>query len=51
VLVVAGQAAKDTFGMIATFGGIGLLVNGLVIYIGALVLRERKENQQYSREP
>ena len=51
MLVIAGQATKDTIGMIATFGGIGLLVNGLVVYIGAVVLRERKENQQQSREP
>ena len=50
MLIIAGQATKDTIGMIATFGGIGLLVNGLFVYIGALVLRERKENQQESRQ-
>jgi hypothetical protein len=50
VLVLAGQATKDTIGMIATFGGIGVLVNGLVIYIGAQVMRERRENQEHSKE-
>lgn len=51
MLVFAGQATKDTIGLIVTFGGIGVLVNALVIYIAAVVLRERRENQEYIEEP
>jgi len=33
-------------GLIVTFGGIGLLVNGLIVYIVALVLGERAQNRR-----
>jgi hypothetical protein len=47
-VVFASSTATDfTIGLIAIFGGIGLVVNGLIIYIVALVLGERRENQEY----
>ena len=47
-MVLASSTATDfTIGLIAIFGGIGLVVNGLIIYIVALVLGERRENQEY----
>lgn len=36
-----------TFGLIVTFGGIGLFVNGIIVYIAAQVLAERQQNQDY----
>jgi hypothetical protein len=34
------------FGLIVTFGGIGILVNGLIVYIVAIALGERAENRR-----
>lgn len=42
----ADLALDNTLALIATFGGIGLLVNGLIVYIVAQVLAERAENQR-----
>jgi len=33
-------------GLIVTFGGIGLVVNALIVYIVALALGERAENRR-----
>jgi len=35
-----------TIALLLTFGGIGLIVNVLVIYIVAQVFAERKQNQE-----
>jgi hypothetical protein len=43
--MIALSAFKSTFGLIVTFGGIGLVVNALVVYIVALVLGERSQNR------
>jgi phage shock protein PspC (stress-responsive transcriptional regulator) len=43
------QALGQTLALIATFGGIGVLVTLLVLYIVAQVLAEHKQNQE--REP
>jgi hypothetical protein len=34
------------FGLIVTFGGIGLVVTALLVYIIAIVLGERAENRR-----
>jgi hypothetical protein len=44
--VLALTAFKSTFGLLVTFGGIGLVVNGLIVYIVALGLGERAENRR-----
>ena len=47
-MVLASSTATDfTIGLIAIFGGIGLVVNALIVYIVAQVLGERRENQEY----
>jgi hypothetical protein len=45
-VLAASQAFSDTFGLLATFLGIGLLVNGIIVYIVVLVLGERRENRE-----
>jgi len=47
-VVLASSTATDyTIGLIAIFGGIGLVVNALIVYIVAQVLGERRQNQEY----
>jgi heme/copper-type cytochrome/quinol oxidase subunit 2 len=50
VLLAASQAFAKTFGLIATFGGIGLIVNGLIIYIAIQIRGERQQNEEYRAE-
>jgi hypothetical protein len=47
VIFASSTATSFTIGLIAIFGGIGLVVNALIVYIVALVLGERRENQEY----
>jgi hypothetical protein len=49
MLLPADAALGQTLALIATFGGIGVLVNLLILYVIAQVLGERKENQEYRR--
>jgi hypothetical protein len=47
-VIIAGSTATDfSIGLIAIFGGIGLVVNALIVYIVAQVLGERRENEEY----
>ena len=46
MLVTADAATGQTLALLATFIGIGILVNVLVVYIIAQVLGERKQNQE-----
>jgi hypothetical protein len=47
VVFASSTATGFTIGLIAIFGGIGLVVNALIVYIAALILGERRENQEY----
>jgi hypothetical protein len=47
VILASSTATSFTIGLIAIFGGIGLVVNALIVYIVAQVLGERRENQEY----
>jgi hypothetical protein len=49
MLLLSDAALGQTLALIATFGGIGVLVNLLILYVVAQVLGERKENQEYRR--
>jgi hypothetical protein len=53
VLVATSEAFVKTFGLIVTFGGIGLIVNILLIFIAIQIRGERRQNQAYreSRRP
>ena len=47
MVLASSTATGFTIGLIAVFGGIGLVVNALIVYIVAQVLGERRENQEY----
>jgi len=49
-LLAFSKAFNETFGLIATFGGIGVVANGLIIYIVILVRGEREQNEHYRSE-
>ena len=42
-------AAGNTLALLATFIGIGVIVNVLILYIVALVIAEHKQNQERER--
>ena len=44
--MLALTAFESTFGLLVTFLGIGLVVNGVVVYILAQVMGERSENRR-----
>jgi hypothetical protein len=46
VLAASAAFAKDV-GLIATFGGIGVVVGAIVAYIAVQVRGERRQNQEY----
>jgi hypothetical protein len=53
-MILASSAAfSKTFGLIVTFGGIGVIVNVILVYIAIQVRGERRQNQEYleSRRP
>ena len=45
-MIIAMSTWQVDFGLIVTFGGIGLLVNALIVYVVALALGERAENRR-----
>jgi phage shock protein PspC (stress-responsive transcriptional regulator) len=47
VLLGADQAFGQTLALLATFLGIGVIVNVLIVYIVAQVMAERKQNQEH----
>ena len=53
-MLLAGSAAfSKTFGLIVTFGGIGVIVNILLVYIAIQIRGERRQNEELlnSRTP
>ena len=46
-MIAASQAFSKTFGLIVTFGGIGVIVNGIVVYIVIQVRGERQQNEEF----
>jgi hypothetical protein len=53
MVIAASEAFAKTFGLIVTFGGIGVVVNVIVVYIAIQIRGERRQNQEYleSRQP
>jgi hypothetical protein len=47
VLPLASAAVSKDVGLIATFGGIGVVVNVIVVFIAIQVRGERRQNQEY----
>jgi hypothetical protein len=46
MLMLASEALGQTLALLATFLGIGVIVNLLIVYIVAQVLAEHKQNQE-----
>jgi len=46
ILAVSEAVSKD-IGLIATFGGIGVIVNVIIIFIAIQIRGERRQNQEY----
>ena len=53
MVLAFSEATKKTFGLVVTFGGIGVLVNLLIVYIAVLIRGERRQNREHlaSRRP
>jgi hypothetical protein len=47
MLLLASQATTKDVGLIATFGGIGLLVNIILIFIAIQIRGEHRANKEY----
>ncbi len=45
-VIAANESVAKDVGLIATFGGIGLLVNAIIVFILAQVRGERQQNQE-----
>jgi hypothetical protein len=50
VLAISRALSMD-IGLIATFGGIGVVVNVMVVYIAVQIRGERQQNKQYREQP
>ena len=44
-MVLADYATDVTLGLIAVFGGIGVVVGGLIAYVAAQAMGERADNR------
>ncbi len=46
-MLAVSKAFSTTVGLIATFGGIGVVVNVIVVFIAVQIRGERRQNQEY----
>ncbi len=46
LLLASSQALGQTLALLATFLGVGVIANVLIVYIVGQVLAERKQNQE-----
>jgi hypothetical protein len=44
------RALSTDIGLIATFGGIGVIVNGIIVYIAIQIRGERQQNKEYREQ-
>ncbi len=49
-MLATSRALIETFGLIATFGGIGVVVNVIIVYIAIQVRGENQQNEAYRAE-
>ena len=49
-MLAVSRAFVSTFGLIVTFGGIGVIVNVIVVYIAIQVRGEHLQNEEYREE-
>jgi hypothetical protein len=50
-LLATSYAFTKTFGLIVVFGGIGLIVNVILVFIAIQIRGERHQNQAQLSEP
>jgi hypothetical protein len=49
-MLAVSKALNATFGLLATFGGIGVVANILIVYIVIQVRGEHQKNEEYRAE-
>ena len=49
-MLAVSRAFVSTFGLIVTFGGIGVVVNVLLVYVAVQVRGEHQKNEEYRME-
>jgi hypothetical protein len=47
MILAVSQAVSKDIGLIATFGGIGVIVNVVIVFIAIQIRGERRQNQEY----
>jgi hypothetical protein len=47
MILAASEAVSKDIGLIATFGGIGVIVNVIIVFIAIQIRGERRQNQEY----
>jgi hypothetical protein len=47
MLLASSAAFSKTFGLAVTFGGIGVVVNMIIVYIAVQIRGERRQNMEY----
>jgi hypothetical protein len=47
MILAASEAVSKDIGLIATFGGIGVIVNVIIVFIAVQIRGERQQNQEY----
>jgi acid phosphatase family membrane protein YuiD len=50
MVVAISKALSTDIGLIATFGGIGVIVNVIVVYVAIQIRGERQQNQEYREQ-
>jgi hypothetical protein len=50
MILASSQAVTKDIGLIATFGGIGLLVNIILVYIAIQIRGEHQQNKEYREQ-
>jgi len=53
MLIASSEAFAKTFGLVVTFGGIGVIVNVIIVYIAFQIRGERQQNREHlaARKP
>jgi uncharacterized membrane protein len=46
-MTVLASSTVDTIGILVTFLGIGVVANVIIVYVVALVLGEKRQNDEY----
>lgn len=46
-MLAVSKAFSETFGLLVTFGGIGVIVNVIVVMIAIQIRGERRQNEEY----